>query len=78
MTDEGDGPELLRRAGQGDQQALSELFSRHRDRLKRMVRLRLDPRVRPQNLCRLVPASVPSGMPVLEFEACKRQGVDHL
>jgi cytochrome c peroxidase len=31
----------------------------------------LDPRVRPQNLCKLVPARVPSGMPLLEFEACK-------
>jgi cytochrome c peroxidase len=38
----------------------------------------LDPRARRQNLCKLVPASVPSGMPVLEFEACRRQGVDHL
>jgi cytochrome c peroxidase len=31
----------------------------------------LDPRVNARNLCRLVPARVPSGLPVLEFEACK-------
>ena len=30
----------------------------------------LDERVRPENLCKLVPAQVPSGLPVLEFEAC--------
>ncbi|MHC4731972.1 MAG: sigma-70 family RNA polymerase sigma factor [Planctomycetota bacterium] len=37
--------ELLQRAGQGDAQALDELFARHRDRLVRMVRLRLDRRL---------------------------------
>ena len=31
----------------------------------------LDERVKPANLCKLVPAQVPSGMPVLEFEACQ-------
>ena len=31
----------------------------------------LDPRVSAQNLCHLVPAQVPSGMPVLQFEACR-------
>jgi cytochrome c peroxidase len=31
----------------------------------------LDPRVLPERLCKLVPASVPSGIPMLEFEACK-------
>lgn len=31
----------------------------------------LDPRAKPENLCKLVPASVPSGMPVLVFQACK-------
>ncbi len=36
---------LLHRAGQGDAQALDELFARHRDRLVRMVRLRLDRRL---------------------------------
>lgn len=30
-----------------------------------------DKRASPENLCKLVPASVPSGRPVLEFEACK-------
>jgi cytochrome c peroxidase len=31
----------------------------------------LDPRVNAHNLCQLVPASVPSGRPVLQFEACR-------
>jgi cytochrome c peroxidase len=31
----------------------------------------LDERAKPANLCKLVPAQVPSGMPVLEFEACR-------
>jgi cytochrome c peroxidase len=30
----------------------------------------LDPRARPQHLCSLVPASLPSGMPPLRFESC--------
>jgi cytochrome c peroxidase len=30
----------------------------------------LDDRARSQNLCKLVPASVPSGLPVLKFESC--------
>jgi RNA polymerase sigma-70 factor, ECF subfamily len=37
---------LLRRASDKDQQALVDLFSRHRERLRRMVRLRLDRRLR--------------------------------
>ena len=37
--------ELLDRAGRGDQDALTELFSRFRVRLKRMVRLRMNPRL---------------------------------
>jgi RNA polymerase sigma-70 factor (ECF subfamily) len=37
--------ELLRRAGQGDAEALGELLARYRDRLQRMVRLRLDRRL---------------------------------
>ena len=44
--------ELLTRLQQGDERALAELFSRHRDRLKRMVSFRLDPR-----LCGRVDAS---------------------
>ncbi|HEY2156791.1 MAG TPA: sigma-70 family RNA polymerase sigma factor [Isosphaeraceae bacterium] len=38
--------ELTRRATLGDVSALSELFARHRGRLRQMVRLRLDRRLR--------------------------------
>jgi cytochrome c peroxidase len=31
----------------------------------------LDPRAKPENLCKLVPAQVPSGLPVLQFQACQ-------
>jgi len=31
----------------------------------------LDDRAKPENLCKLVPAQVPSGLPVLKFEACQ-------
>jgi len=41
----GEEPGLLRRAAEGDEDALSSLFSRHRDRLKRMVHLRLSRRL---------------------------------
>jgi RNA polymerase sigma-70 factor (ECF subfamily) len=34
--------DLIQRARAGDRQALSELFTRHRDRLRRMVQMRLD------------------------------------
>src|ERR1700693_1141618 len=37
--------ELLRRAGDGDQDALAELFGIYRDRLRKMVHLRLDRRL---------------------------------
>jgi RNA polymerase sigma-70 factor (ECF subfamily) len=37
--------ELMRRAGAGDSHALAELFARYRDRLRRMVRLRMDRRL---------------------------------
>jgi RNA polymerase sigma-70 factor (ECF subfamily) len=37
--------DLLRRAGAGDARALGELFTLHDARLRRMVKLRLDPRV---------------------------------
>jgi cytochrome c peroxidase len=30
----------------------------------------LDPRARPENLCKLIPATVPSGLPVLQFQGC--------
>jgi RNA polymerase sigma-70 factor (ECF subfamily) len=47
MSDEGprQDDDLLRRLEQGDERALSELFARHRERLRRMVRLRLDRRL---------------------------------
>jgi RNA polymerase sigma-70 factor (ECF subfamily) len=38
--------EQLHRAAAGDERSLTELFTRYRSRLKRMVKLRLDPRVR--------------------------------
>lgn len=41
-----DSLELVRRARAGDASALSEVFARHRDRLKRMVEVRLDTRLR--------------------------------
>jgi RNA polymerase sigma-70 factor (ECF subfamily) len=44
-SDPGSSDELLRRAGEGDANALVELFAHHRDRLRRMVRLRLDRRL---------------------------------
>jgi len=37
--------DLLRRAAAGDAQSLADLFGRYRDRLRRMVRLRLDHRL---------------------------------
>jgi RNA polymerase sigma-70 factor (ECF subfamily) len=40
-----DTTELLTRAGQGDRKALGELFVQHRDRLRRMVQVRLDRRL---------------------------------
>jgi RNA polymerase sigma-70 factor (ECF subfamily) len=45
MTDDGGLDELLRQAAAGDQQALDQLFSRFRKRLKQMVRLRLNRRL---------------------------------
>ena len=45
----------------GDFQALVE-FVRHG---------LLDPRARPENLCQMVPSSVPSGRPVARFEGCQ-------
>jgi RNA polymerase sigma-70 factor (ECF subfamily) len=37
--------ELLRRVGEGDANARGELLNRHRERLRRMIALRLDPRL---------------------------------
>ncbi len=45
MSDSQETNLLLQRAAQGDQQAAAELFQRYRDRLRRMVRLRLDRRL---------------------------------
>jgi|SRR5262245_5095234 len=45
ITPETDEADLLRRAKGGDQQALAALFARYRDRLRRMIRLRLDRRM---------------------------------
>ena len=45
MTEPSDSDDLLGRVRTGDQQALAELFNRHRERLRRMVRLRLDRRL---------------------------------
>ena len=42
---EADIAELLGKVRKGDQQALAELFARHRDKLRRMVQLRLDHRL---------------------------------
>jgi RNA polymerase sigma-70 factor (ECF subfamily) len=41
----GEAPEYLRRAAAGDEEALRALFGLHRDRLKRMVHLRLSRRL---------------------------------
>jgi RNA polymerase sigma-70 factor (ECF subfamily) len=45
MNGNPDTSELLQRAGAGDQQALGDLFDRHRGRLRRMVQLRMDRRL---------------------------------
>jgi RNA polymerase sigma-70 factor, ECF subfamily len=47
MTDENlrDDNDLLLRLEGGDERALTELFARHRERLRRMIRLRLDRRL---------------------------------
>jgi RNA polymerase sigma-70 factor (ECF subfamily) len=43
--DSTDVQELVQRLAEGDQQALAEVFARYRERLRRMVRLRLDRRL---------------------------------
>jgi RNA polymerase sigma-70 factor (ECF subfamily) len=45
MSDDPSELDLIRQASAGDQQSLQALFTRYEGRLKRMVRLRLDPRV---------------------------------
>ncbi len=48
MTDQNirDDDDLLLRLERGDERALTELFTRHRERLRRMIRLRMDRRLR--------------------------------
>jgi RNA polymerase sigma-70 factor (ECF subfamily) len=41
----GESVDLIERARTGDHDALNDLFTRHRDRLRRMVDIRLDPRL---------------------------------
>jgi RNA polymerase sigma-70 factor (ECF subfamily) len=45
MSGKQDTSELLQRAAAGDQRALGDLFDRHRDRLRRMIKLRMDRRL---------------------------------
>ena len=46
MSDAADSAdEMIERAARGDQQALAHVFDRYRDRLRQMVRLRLDRRL---------------------------------
>lgn len=45
MTGPSEIDELLRRAGEGDPRAVTDLFDRYRKRLKQMIRLRLDRRL---------------------------------
>jgi RNA polymerase sigma-70 factor, ECF subfamily len=44
-TEENNSVELLQRAAAGDARAVNDLFSRHRERLRAMVRLRLNRRL---------------------------------
>jgi RNA polymerase sigma-70 factor (ECF subfamily) len=44
-SDDSDTPDLLSRAAAGDAEGLGGLFDRHRDRLRRMVQVRLDRRL---------------------------------
>jgi RNA polymerase sigma-70 factor (ECF subfamily) len=60
-----DEAELLQRAGQGDPEARGELFARHRDRLRRMVQLRMGHRLQG----RLDPSDVLQEA-YLEFARC--------
>jgi RNA polymerase sigma-70 factor (ECF subfamily) len=44
-SDSNETEALIRRLEEGDERALSELFARYRDRLRRMVKLRMDRRL---------------------------------
>jgi RNA polymerase sigma-70 factor (ECF subfamily) len=54
MSEPDSSAELLARAGQGDVGAVAELFTKHQERLRRMVQLRMDRRMR----SRLSPSDV--------------------
>ena len=45
MVEDLDTDQLLKKAAEGDEIAVSELFRRHRDRLRRMVAVRIDDRI---------------------------------
>ena len=45
-NDPSDTVHLVERLRAGDRQALTDLFQRHRDRLRRLVELRMDARLR--------------------------------
>ena len=45
MQDNGENADMIRRASDGDANALDQLFTVHRERLLRMIRLRLDRRI---------------------------------
>src|SRR3954471_7789422 len=45
MGDSSETDDLLRRAADGDRDAVAALLARHRDRLEQMVRLRIDRRL---------------------------------
>jgi RNA polymerase sigma-70 factor (ECF subfamily) len=64
-TEDAKEADLLDRAGHGDPQALTDLFTRYRNQLKRMVKLRLDPRVQG----RVDPSDI---VQEAYLEACKR------
>jgi RNA polymerase sigma-70 factor (ECF subfamily) len=51
---QGETDHLVQRLRAGDRQAVAELFDRHRDRLRRMIELRMDPRLQ----ARLDPSDV--------------------
>ena len=45
VNDRSEDVDLIRRASEGDQLALNQLFDTHRERLQRMIRLRIDRRI---------------------------------
>jgi RNA polymerase sigma-70 factor (ECF subfamily) len=67
MNDPDGSDELLRRVGSGDREAMAELYALNRGRLRRMVRLRLDRRLRG----RLDPSDV---LQEAHLEAVRRAG----